>query len=222
MISLRSRAQLVVVVFSGILVVGLLSVFSGWTLVAFVQRATEGLGVEPGRAQEIDAHQELLGRLQLAARILGGIAFLTWFHAAHKNLAAGGLRKLSYTPGWAVGGFFVPILSLFRPYQVMGEVWRGSSYLAAPGDTSSWREKRESPLVGVWWGCYVVAQITGLIGARLLHAEGDADGYLTSAWISLSSDGLEVAAAVAAVALVLQISRLQESGRTHSVESVFE
>lgn len=53
-------------------------------------------------------------------------AFLTWAYRAQRNLPALGVSRPRFTPGWAIAWYFVPILSLIRPFQVMSETFAGS------------------------------------------------------------------------------------------------
>src|SRR6185503_6280418 len=47
------------------------------------------------------------------------IVFGRWIYRAHQNLPELGVRHLNFTPGWAVGCLFVPIVNLWAPYQAM-------------------------------------------------------------------------------------------------------
>jgi len=58
------------------------------------------------------------------------VAFLVWVHRVVKNLPALGAHHMSYTPGWAVASFFIPIVCLYAPYQAIQEAWRASEPLA--------------------------------------------------------------------------------------------
>ena len=49
-------------------------------------------------------------------------AVLMWVHRAYRNLPALGARDMAYSPGWAVGWWFIPFLNLVRPYQVVREI----------------------------------------------------------------------------------------------------
>ena len=214
---LQTRAKLVFAVFSAIVILAAVSAWSDWTLVEFLGDVSSGGAVDEARGEAIDGRQS-----QIVSRLVGAVVFLSWFHAAHKNLGTSGLERLTYTPGSAVWGFFIPILSLFRPYQVMAEVSKGSSYLAGDSGPGSWRSAPEGPLVGVWWGLYLAAQITGTISARLATSESGIGTYVTAGWTALASDLLDVPAAIAAVLLVRTISRQQGTAREHPIAAVFE
>ena len=72
--------------------------------------------------------------------------FLVWFYRARKN-ADGRGQQQRWGAGWAIGGWFVPIVSLWFPYQIMADIWRAN--LPA--------ERRNQPAVlpGFWWGCWL-------------------------------------------------------------------
>ena len=214
--------MLVMVVFSSIVLVALVSVWSDWVLVDFVRNAAAGGPVDQRQADAIDARSSTLGAFELATRIAGAIVFLRWFHAAHKNLGSSGLERLTYNPSSAVWAFFIPILSLFRPYQVMVEVSKGSAYLAGESPADSWRGVREKPTALLWWALYLAANVTALIAARMSGEHAALGTILTASRLDLLSHVLEVPAAVTALLLVRTISRQQGLALEHPVTKVFE
>jgi hypothetical protein len=92
------------------------------------------------------------GAVMLAAEIL----WLFWQHRATENLWARGYQGLRVRPGWAVGWWFVPIANLFMPCVAMLELDRRSTPDGMP--------RRASPLVGVWWGSWIVYSFLPTVG----------------------------------------------------------
>ena len=87
--------------------------------------------------------------LMLIVSIITLIYFLSWFHRAYYNLRL--IKgKTRYAPGWAVGGWFIPIVQLFMPYQIMNELFRDTkrTLLEAYPDCSKQLPKN---LAGLWW-----------------------------------------------------------------------
>jgi len=72
---------------------------------------------------------------------IGGLAFLAtvivwciWQHRAQANavvLSGGGLR---FTPGWAVGWWFIPIANLWKPFQTVRELCARGVEVLVPAD----------------------------------------------------------------------------------------
>ena len=79
------------------------------------------------------------------------VVFLLWMQRANKNVRALGAQGIRCTPGWAVGWWFVPIATLFKPYQAMREIYQASDPGAGP---ASWAG-RPAGLVGAWWAAWL-------------------------------------------------------------------
>jgi hypothetical protein len=117
-----------------------------------------------------------------------------WIYRAHANLRAAGM-DVEFTPGWAVGWYFIPIANLFKPFQAMRELWNSSRMLPtdfggqAPSD------------VKVWWACYIVGNILSTVGMRMTLPDG------TTAPTGLAFGGMGTLVTAAAAYYLLQLVR---------------
>jgi hypothetical protein len=66
--------------------------------------------------------QRMIASLQGLTYLATVTGFLVWFHRAYTNLHSLGMEPLRLRAGWAVGGWFVPILNLVRPKQIMSDI----------------------------------------------------------------------------------------------------
>jgi hypothetical protein len=71
--------------------------------------------------------------------------FSIWVHRANLNARALGGKDMRFSPGWAVGWFFVPVMNFFRPFQVLREIWIASDIAQKQND------KNISALLITWW-----------------------------------------------------------------------
>ncbi|MEM6858248.1 MAG: DUF4328 domain-containing protein [Pseudomonadota bacterium] len=94
------------------------------------------------------------------AFILSVIAICMWIYRAHANLREAG-RDVEYSPGWAVGWYFIPIVNWFKPFGAMRELWNESHL-----DSDSYGSEAPSNLA-VWWGTWVIGNILGNISFRM-------------------------------------------------------
>jgi hypothetical protein len=115
------------------------------------------------------------------------IAVAMWIHRGHRNLHEAGIPDLRFSPGWAVGWYFVPIAFLFMPFQAMRELWtvshnRSDSFSAsAPGN------------LGMWWAFWIIGNILGNVSFRmsdvgdgsvaLVTGLGSSIGTIVAAWL---------------------------------------
>jgi hypothetical protein len=212
--SLHARCKVVAGIFVAIMVVSAVATLSNLSLLNYLQGISSGEPVDDARAEEIDARQAVIGVVQVGLFLACAISFLMWFHRAHKNLKAGGLDGLRYTPGWAVGGFFVPFLNLVRPFQLMMEVWAGSAYLSRHVEARSWRAVSPSPHVGWWWALFLLNGFFGNVSRWLMLRADELGELLTSGWVTLASDVMDIPAALVGLLLVRGVSDFQERART--------
>ncbi|GEM_PF-4694667 len=88
----------------------------------------------------------LLSRLRQVVALLEGWAFLTWFDRSYANLEA--IDGRCQHDRWAAVGGFLPPFVLFRPCEIMIEMWRR---IARRGD---------SPLIlFAWWIIFLSAPV---------------------------------------------------------------
>ncbi len=147
---------------------------------------------------------DTLNVVLIALFVLTGFAFITWLALAYANLGALHLEP-RYSVGWAVGGWFVPVLGLWRPKQVVDDVWR--SVDARRGDDGMGTPPR-SLLVGTWWFVWIAAFI-----AALKVRSGDdvttVDEALSTNLGHLFRSGLLVVAGILAMLVVRAVTRSQ-------------
>jgi hypothetical protein len=67
-----------------------------------------------------------VGAVQAAWFLVTAALWLAWFRRAYLNLPALGARRLRFRPWWAVGAWLLPVFSLFRPKQILNDIWRAS------------------------------------------------------------------------------------------------
>jgi hypothetical protein len=154
------------------------------------------------------------------------VAWCIWQYRAQADLYARGVPDLRYSPGWAVGWWFVPFASLVMPCLTMRELWRNAG--RREGDISP---LRSAWTVLAWWLVYAGAGVVlvigwiPLIGSMIDSIEQQARGsssQITSVTLSASaihsmrlglwvSDVLRVVAAAVGAWIVLAISRREDA-----------
>jgi hypothetical protein len=128
-------------------------------LSTFFERVWLGLGARL-HGQSLDAHWaqvETARRVQGLVWLVTAALFLAWIHRVYGNVRALGAVRLRFSPRWAVGTFFVPVLNLVWPFLLVREIWtssdpaRSGDPMPRPGGTPPW--------IAWWWGCVVVASV---------------------------------------------------------------
>ncbi|HET9324678.1 MAG TPA: DUF4328 domain-containing protein [Gaiellaceae bacterium] len=147
-----------------------------------------------------DLRQGLIGIVQFLLLIATAVVFIRWFKRAYENVEPlGGRRR--YGTGWAIGGWFVPILNLWRPKQIANDIWRATE--DERSDASS--------LLTLWWVLFLLSNWISNMGARLTWSGDTADDLQASAAVYAAADSIDVAAAILAIWIVRTVTRGQTS-----------
>jgi len=200
------------------LVISVVAAVSGFFEISLLHRIGAGL-ISETEANANDLRQGAIGILQFLITLATAAAFLTWFYRAHKNLPRLGARNLEYSPGWAVGGFFVPFLNLVRPYQVMREVWCRSYPQSPESGATLEGQSPQTPtltLVGWWWGLFLLSGALGRISARIaLAGDPTLQQLKIGSVASLISDLIDIPTAWLAIRIIGHITPWQNERASH-------
>lgn len=172
-------------------------------------RIGSGTGFSVPEAEFSDAVSMGLGLLDIGLLVGTAISFLMWFHRVRTNLPPLGIADARWSPGWAVGWWFVPVMSLFRPYQVAAEIWRASDPAATP---AGWHERPVAAVLGWWWALFVASTIVEQVSFRLwMRVDDDtATEFMQNlALVDTAAALLNVIGAWLAIRVVAEIERRQ-------------
>lgn len=203
----RKRARLVVGLLIAAAAIDLVSVWSNLGQVSLLRDIGDGVYLTEAQVAANDARQAAVGGFQLLAVLLTGIAFLTWLHRAYGNLRLLTAREPRFSPGWAVGYWFVPFLNLVRPYTILKEMWEHSGVRTSPDQP--YPTTPNPVIVGVWWLAFLAGGIVGNLSGRLLEQGESVDDLVKATFVGAGSDAILVAAAALAIVLVRGIDERQ-------------
>jgi hypothetical protein len=187
----HAAARAAVVVLALALLVDVVAVVSGGLQVSLVGKIAAGQTFPAEQLEASDRRQQLVGIAQVVALLAGAIAFLRWLRVAYGNLPALGAVP-RFGRNWAVAFFVIPILNLFRPYQVVRELWAASGGGGAA-------------IVGWWWAAYLVASFLGARSFTLVATAKAPGDFLMATWVTLAADVCGTLAAALAIAIVRRV-----------------
>ena len=150
-----------------------------------------------------------------------GIAgvFLWWVRRATCNMGALGAEKPEFSPGWAIGWWFIPFANWVQPMRVISQAWRASDPSLPIDETLAWRTAKLSALVPVWW----VGWLGGNNAWSIAYSTIDGNSMSAAEQATVTAvvfvlDILMLAVAVLSVVLVVSLTRRQaEANRRFDV-----
>lgn len=151
-----------------------------------------------------DSRQQLIGVSYLIVFILTGIFFLKWIHRANLNARGFGAANMEFTPGWSVGWYFIPVMSLFKPFQAMKEIWQVSQ------NPKAWQSVHPSPLLGCWWGLWITSNILGQVVFRMSSNASTIEQLERSTTVSIIASIVGIPLCLVAMKLIKSITAMQE------------
>ena len=205
---LDPRMKRLVVVFAALAVLDLVAIVADVMELGLLSRADRGEPVAQSEWDGNDSRMVLIGILQTLLSVTAAVVFIMWFHRAYQNVGAirGGQRR--FGTGWAIGGWFVPILSWWRPKQIANDLW------AAGAKNSS--DAVPTLLMAAWWFLWLVSGFLSRFLFRGWDAE-ETDELISLARAYIASDAVDAVGAVLAIMVVARITRRLKERREESV-----
>lgn len=206
--SVRGLGTALTLLLGGQVVLDLLSIAGLTARIAMLNRFIGGGFVSQEEAQMADSRVVAPAIAGLVVFVITLIVWLVWQHHAQDNLVRRGVAGLRFTPGWAVGWWFVPFANLVKPYQTMRELRLASA------DPEGWREAKGPPVLMLWWLTWIVGNLLASAAFQMSRdattAQAVKDADLFGVFLSV----LSLAAAVLAITIVRSITTALERLRT--------
>ena len=155
-----------------------------------------------------DHSATLLSRLSLGAFLLAAVAYLIWFFLARRNVDQYEPQFQRRTRGWALGGW-LPIVSLWVPYQVTTDVLLDSRRSLHRSADDGWR--RSFPLLRAWWAAWIVMNV--ILWFRRAQHDNTPQQFETAKLIEVGRTLVEIVTAVLAILVVGAITNAQRQRR---------
>ena len=205
--SLYKWAKTLILSTIGMCVIGIISGFMQHQLLEEIANGAYAYISDEEFYQKIDRNdqrQSIIGIMQVLIYIMQGIVILMWIYRANKNLRALGVQNMRFSAGWAVGWYFIPILSLWKPYQALKEILIKSENLM-PGSANSKRS-----LLPIWWTLWIITEIVGrIILKSAMRNDLSLDGYITLNLFSITGDAIDLVLNIVFLLIISAIHNCQ-------------
>lgn len=97
--------------------------------------------------------------LMVSFFLLAAVPIAIWIYRAHANLREAGVAELTYSPGWSVGSYFIPLVNFVIPFRAMRELHNRSH------GESVWQAHSPVADVTSWWSCHLAAMLVMIVAA---------------------------------------------------------
>ena len=204
----HSRATVLRYLLMAVILVKLVAIGSAWAQHEMLIGVQGGAELTTADANANDGRERLITIVSLLLFIGAGICWWMWQHRAYANLRLIGSRDTEYTPGWSVGYWFIPIVNIFRPYQITSEIYRRSELQNVRDPIGG---LSGPPLIGAWWFVYLAWGATLRFYAIMVKDAKTLPTLITATNIELTAHAVGLAAAILALQVIRSIDRFQEA-----------
>lgn len=107
----------------------------------------------------------------------------------------------SFTPGWAVGWYFMPVLSLWKPYQTMA--WIRDASQKPLGLTMG-------KLVGLWWTFWILGAVVQAVMITIFNQAETTQDIGMAHRLFVATSPFDFLSTIFAALVVLRMSKIQK------------
>ncbi|MEU4208566.1 DUF4328 domain-containing protein [Streptomyces sp. NPDC026206] len=169
------------------------------------------------KADDADGFYAAMMGLYFLSLAATAVLWIIWFRRMRLNAEAFAPGTHRFGSGWAVGAWFTPVVNFWFPKQMANDIYRAS----APAGPQS----ASKGVLNAWWVLWVTANAFSMIGSVMYtiaqgrlesrrygssSLEEDIQSLKTALSVSTLSFVLYIAAAVLALLVVRQLTRMQE------------
>jgi hypothetical protein len=156
----KKRARIAIIFICIILGIEIIFLISSLFQYILLKDIALGNLISQEDANSNDLREQIIAIIHIIIFIISGIVFIRWFRRAYYNLHLI-VKDLNHTGGWAAGYWFLPIANLYRPFQIMKELYGETiNYLRKNNIESNFPSKK--PLIW-WWSFWIINEILDCI-----------------------------------------------------------
>lgn len=201
------RAKIAIMLIWIVLTVEIISLLSDYLQYDLLQTVANGGQITTESATGNDLRQKIIAMIYLTVYVISGITFIRWFRRAYYNLHLKD-ASLSFTEGWASGCWFVPIISLYRPNQIMKELYQETQSLLSKKD-ENYAENLTTHSIGWWWALWIISSFLGQFVFRYSLKAETIDELTTSTIASIIASIIGIPLAIITVKVIKDYSEIE-------------
>lgn len=203
------RAEHLIIAFWTLIFATILGLIPGINEIFILDKLNNGVFVDDSTLEFSDTVQALVGFIQTILYIITAVVFLNWFRRAYGNLNRLKI-KTQYEENMVGWYFVIPILSLYRPYKTMVEIWEKTQRKAKVINTN-YIKNTNSYVIGIWWALFIISNFIGRYLLKSIFKDETIEDYLMSSKAMIISDIFQIIEALTVVYIVNSISKMENT-----------
>ncbi len=171
-----SRARLAQTFIWIVMILNIISVYSSYMQYNLLSDFQNNEEITDAMLTSNDFREQLLAIVYFLVFITSGIIFIRWFQRAYFNLSK--ITFCEHSDDWAAWSWFIPIMNLFRPYQIMKELNDKSITFLKSKTTNIIEDSAQ--LIGFWWALWIGSNFIGKLILKYSFKEETVENFINS------------------------------------------
>jgi hypothetical protein len=199
------RAKVTVIVFYVIIAVNAVYLLFSLYSKSFYTNIANGVYYTDQSIMLVAGGEMAMGIAHFSANLVCIIMFVMWFRRAYENLNRIGKYGTQTSDSMAFWGFVIPILNLFKPYQMMKEVWHKTQQTTRDIN-DEYEHSQSAGFILIWWLCFVVLRFVNQISVRMnLKAETYED-FASNTSFDMFASILDIVCALLTIYMIKKVA----------------
>ncbi len=178
-----NRAKLATTFIWIVMAFQIISSISSFFQYLLLKSVAEGYSITPEVANSNDFRQSIIAILFAILYLFSVVFFIQWFRRAYFNQEIK-FKSMASTNGWVSGAWFVPIMNLFKPFQLMQEIYENAENYLLDKEMIDEKKSRKS-IIGWWWGLWIGTGVLSRISSSFLGSADDLGELIASTLFSI-------------------------------------
>jgi hypothetical protein len=165
----QKRSKIAITLIWICLIVYLFSFFSSFLQYRLLTQISIGIQIADDILEQNDVREQLIMLVTFIVNIISAVTFIQWFRRAYFNLHSL-VPNLTFTEGWAARSWFVPMISFFRPFQIMVELYNKTIEKLEERKLIE-NQNFDISFLKLWWALWILVFVIDL--KRLVISRSD-------------------------------------------------
>jgi tetratricopeptide (TPR) repeat protein len=205
----KQRADNAIILIWIVLALEIVSLIFGCYNYILLRTIADGGQISMEKAEASDMINGIISIIYLIAWIISTVMFIKWFRRAYSNLQK--VTSTLYSENWAIYCWFIPILALYRPYQIMKELYCKTKELLIEKGILNNETSLPPHSLGQWWALFIITIIIGNRAALFSLRAETTDQLITSSLIDMSLSILDILLALITIKIIKDYSKMESS-----------
>ncbi len=171
-------------------------------------KAKDGIFITEEMATSNDNREMIVSLVTIIAFFLSAVLFLIWFYNAYENNSKR-ISKTNFSVGWSIGAWFVPIISWFRPYNIMDEINRNANKILNNRGVTI--KSHGKALIAIWWGLFLTTVFLSRVLLKLSLRADTIDNLIWATIGDMIISALGIALSIVTIIMIKKFALKEEA-----------